>query len=112
MQIIGDNETLTGTLYSSNNSIDDLSLSINSDYNLLLIGVPHLDQIFIYEYSSDPNQSYLYYSTLAYHQIGVGFGKSVAWLSNETIAILSYSLSTHSCATSQIQVKHLSIFHF
>lgn len=92
--------------FASTTPTDDISLSINIDYKFLLIGVPYLDQVFIYQYSSNQNQTYLYNSTLSYQQIGVGFGKSVAWLNNQTIAVLSYSLSTHPWANSQIQVKY------
>jgi len=106
-QILGNNDIHTGRLFESTNPITDMSLSINIYLKLLIIGVPYEDTIYIYNYSA--NGTYSYVSSLTYNQGGIGFGKSVAWLDNETIAILAYSLSTFPWSTSQIQVN---IFFF
>jgi hypothetical protein len=44
-------------------------------------------------------------TNFTYNPLGMGFGKYVAWLDNNTIAILIYSLSTLPWSTSQLQVS-------
>jgi len=107
-QIIDIGEDLDGALFSSYTPTTDMSITINNDLKLFVVGIPYRDTIFIYNYSL--NGSMLPYNCIGmytYNQSGIGFGKSVAWLDNNTIAILAYSLSTFPWSASQIQVSFI-----
>lgn len=104
-------QPLSGVLLLSTARTSDLSLSINTELGLLLLGVPHENIVYIYDYSFDSsNLSYTYISSFTSNEKEAGFGKSVAWLDNQTIAVLVYSLSTLPWSTSQVQVSRLFIY--
>jgi hypothetical protein len=97
-----------GPLFTSYARASDMSLAINYDLQQLLLGVPYLDTVFVYNYSSgpsSPSHNYDWVTNFTYNPLGMGFGKYVAWLDNNTIAILIYSLSTLPWSTSQLQVS-------
>ncbi len=100
-----------GNLFTSYARASDLSLDINYDLQQILLGIPYLDTVFVCNYSSgiiSPSHNYNFVASFTYHQLGVGFGKSVTWLDNNTIAVLAYSLSTLPWSISQVQV---SLYH-
>ena len=95
-------------MFTSYDRNSDMSLSINLDLQQLLFGVPSFDTVYIlnyWSYAASPNQSYNWSMIITYSQQLVGFGKSVAWIDNNTVAILAYSLSTLPWSTSQLQVS-------
>ena len=109
-QILSNNDIHSGRLFESTSPMTDMSLSMNIDLKIFLVGIPYDNTIYIYNYST--NGTYSLMSSLTYNQVGAGFGKSVAWLDNETIAILAYSLPTLPWSTSQIQVNIFFFFFF
>ena len=104
-------------IYSPNN---DLVVTING-LNQILIGVPMYNLVLIGSVSTGPNISidltginiswmpgteYLLYATskLTMFIVGGMFGKSVAWLDNDSFAVLAYSTAVPPWSTSQVLV--------
>lgn len=97
---------LSGTLFSTVARNADLSLALNLNTKLFLLGIPYKDIVYIYNHSFNSTQlQYYYVSSFSTSQPGSAFGKSVSWLNNDTVAVLVYSLPTLPWSTSQIQVS-------
>jgi hypothetical protein len=96
----------TQNIYSQDHGI---SISIDHSMNLLAIGVPIVNQVYIFETSQIQNCSFESIRTVqpASHlnTIGIGFGRSVAWLDDYgTLAVLVHNLKNQVQPESEIHV--------
>ncbi|CAF3351879.1 unnamed protein product [Rotaria socialis] len=82
-----------------------LSLFLHETSNMIIVGVPHLDCIFIF--SMEQNSLSLV-KTHVSPEKNVLFGKSVAIMDSNIYAVLAYSLATLPWSLSQIQVYSLN----
>jgi hypothetical protein len=98
------NEAIDITRYTT------ISISLNEQSQMLLIGIPHIDTVFLLSYNE--TMAAVIVKEHISNTAGIYFGKSVAFLDNNTYAVLAYALPTSPWSTSQIQVRLNMSYNF
>ena len=81
-----------------------MSVDLNTDQQLGLVGVAKYDQVILVRLSRTKGISFVKHLAWKSESTQLLAGKSVAWLNNRTAAVLFYSLASRPWSPSQIQV--------
>jgi hypothetical protein len=84
-----------------------LSMALNEESNMIIVGIPYLDMITIISIQ-EKSKPPIIIKTHVSSQKGVLFGKSVLMLDNNTYAVLAHSIPTLPWSLSQVQVSLLN----
>jgi hypothetical protein len=93
-----------GSKSFSPNHYSSMSLSVHTNEQIILVGIPHLNFAAIFYFNKTNNEFELVYE----HHFGhtrTFCGQSVTWIDDDKYAILCLSLSTLPWSISQVQVS-------
>ncbi|CAF2613931.1 unnamed protein product [Rotaria sp. Silwood2] len=90
------------------NQANDMSVAISATRKMVIVGLPLLDRVFLFNIrSSNSTDGNLQLSLIRIDQSSqrsIGFGRAVAWLNNETVAISVFNVPDRSWSKSEVWV--------
>ncbi|CAF2998682.1 unnamed protein product [Rotaria sp. Silwood2] len=95
------------------NQANDMSVAISTTRRMAIVGVPLFDRVFLFNIcSSDSTDDNLQFNLTRMDELSqhnMGFGRSVAWLDNETVAISLLNVADRPWSKSEVWIFDINL---